>query len=85
MYLKTIDGADVGHIDLVARTVVAKAPDYEAALRECLVRWTADVATNASAPSPAAAAVEASAPRPPSFKTWLRTWQAPLLVQSETR
>lgn len=40
VYVKTADGDDVGHVDLVARTVVAKAPDYETELQECLIRWT---------------------------------------------
>jgi Nuclease-related domain len=40
IYVKTSDGHDVGHVDLVERTVVAKITDYEAELRGCLVRWT---------------------------------------------
>ena len=40
MYLKTVDGDDVGHVDLVGRIVVAKVPDYETELRDCLIRWT---------------------------------------------
>ena len=39
VYLRTADGADVGHVDLQARTVVAKAPGYETALEDCLARW----------------------------------------------
>lgn len=42
VYLTTPDGSAVGHVDLVAQTVVATAPAYEAALRECLARWSGD-------------------------------------------
>ena len=38
IYVKTVEGNDIGHVDLVERTVVAKIADYEAELRECLVR-----------------------------------------------
>ncbi len=40
VYVKTADGADVGHVDLVTRTIVAKMPDYEADLQHCLARWS---------------------------------------------
>ncbi|HRE00300.1 MAG TPA: nuclease-related domain-containing protein [Ilumatobacteraceae bacterium] len=40
VYVKTADGDDVGHVDLVARTVVARVPDYEIELQMCLARWT---------------------------------------------
>lgn len=39
-YVKTIEGNDVGHVDLIERTVVAKIADYEVELMECLARWT---------------------------------------------
>ena len=38
IYVKTVEGNDIGHVDLVERTVVAKIADNEAELRECLVR-----------------------------------------------
>jgi hypothetical protein len=61
VYVKTPDGDDVGHVDLVARTIVAKVPDYETELHECLVRWT-------GSPGPAApqAETEVSIPSPPT-------------------
>lgn len=40
VYVKTADGHDVGYVDLVERAVVANGPAYEAALQECLSRWT---------------------------------------------
>ena len=40
VYVKTADGDDVGHVDLVARTIVARVPDYEIELQMCLTRWT---------------------------------------------
>jgi hypothetical protein len=40
VYVKTADGEEVGHVDLVARIVVAKAPGYETELQESLLRWT---------------------------------------------
>ncbi len=40
VYVKTASGHDVGHVDLITQTVVAKAPDHEAELNECLKRWT---------------------------------------------
>ncbi|MGE0306863.1 MAG: nuclease-related domain-containing protein [Acidimicrobiia bacterium] len=55
VYLKTADGDHVGHVDLVARTVVAKAPHYATELQECLIRWTG---------TPEAAAREAEAEVP---------------------
>ena len=50
VYLKTANGDDVGHVDLVARTIVAKAPDYETVLQECLIRWTGATAAAAQQP-----------------------------------
>ena len=38
--MKTTDGDDVGHVDLVARTVSARVPHYEMQLQMCLARWT---------------------------------------------
>jgi hypothetical protein len=40
VYVKTADGVDVGHVDLVSRAVVVKASDHEAELHRCLARWT---------------------------------------------
>jgi len=62
VYLKTADGADIGHVDLVARTIVSKAPDYETELRECLIRWTE--ATEVAARSPETEAPIPSVPTP---------------------
>ncbi len=42
VYLKTVDGADVGHIDLTSRSIVATSPEHEPDLRACLARWTRD-------------------------------------------
>ena len=39
VYVKTADGDDVGHVDLLQRTFVVKNADYEAELRKCLSRW----------------------------------------------
>ena len=68
IYVRTADGDDVGHVDLVEQTVVAKIADYEAELRECLARWTGDAASApakrapmAPAPVPADAEAEAEA------------------------
>jgi len=64
VYVKTADGAEVGHVDLVARIVVAKAPDYETELHDCLIRWT-------STPEAASqeAETEATIPSPPTEPT----------------
>lgn len=40
VYLRTAEGDDVGHVDLVSRTVTAKLDGYEAELADCLLRWT---------------------------------------------
>ena len=68
VYLKTAEGDDVGHVDLVSRTVTAKLDGYEAQLEECLLRWT-DVgdtpAEEVAAPileEPAASPIEAEVP-----------------------
>ncbi len=57
VYVKTADGADVGHVDLVARIVVANAPDYATELHDCLIRWT-------STPEAARQEAEIEAPIP---------------------
>lgn len=59
VYVKTSEGNDVGHVDLVERTVVAKIADYEVELMECLARWTTGAE---SAPEEA----ESVAPAPPA-------------------
>jgi len=40
VYVQTTDGIEVGYVDLLVRTVVAKVPEYESELRDCLARWT---------------------------------------------
>lgn len=70
VYVKTIEGNDVGHVDLVERTVVTKIADYEAELRECLARWTSgaespeEAGSVAPTPPPAEAEAEAEAELP---------------------
>ena len=39
VYVKTVDGIDVGHVDLVARCVVSTVPAFELELKDCLRRW----------------------------------------------
>lgn len=48
VYVRTADGADVGFVDLRAGSVVAATPGFEAALQDCLRRWS--TATPATAP-----------------------------------
>ena len=48
--MTTVAGQNLGHLDLVTRTVVAKAPDHEAALVACLNRWTGVTAPTSAAP-----------------------------------
>ncbi len=67
VYLKTADGDDVGHVDLVARIVVAKAPDYETELHECLIRWTS--APEAATQEAETAASISSPPTEPAAET----------------
>ncbi len=69
VYVKTIEGNDVGHVDLVEPTVVTKTADCEAELRECLARWTSgaesapeEAESVAPTPRPAEAEVEAALP-----------------------
>lgn len=67
VYFKTIEGNDVGHLDLVERTVVTKIAAYEAELRECLARWTSGTKSPEEAESvvptpPPEAEVEAALP-----------------------
>jgi Nuclease-related domain len=40
VYLKTADGVEVGHVDLIAQSVVSTAPEFDTDLNECLQRWT---------------------------------------------
>ena len=76
VYVKTADGADVGHVDLVARIVVAEAPDYEAELHDCLIRWTStpgaarqEAETEAPIPSPPTEpTAEAQSPEPENIE-----------------
>jgi len=69
VYVKTAEGNDVGHVDLVERTVVAMIADYEAELTDCLARWTTGTASapeqaesEPPTPPPAEAKVEAAPP-----------------------
>jgi hypothetical protein len=48
VYVKTVDGIDLGHVDLVARSVVSTVPAFEVELKDCL-RWWTDM-TDAVAP-----------------------------------
>ena len=54
VYVKTVDGVDVGHVDLVARSVVSTGAAFELELKDCLRRWIAIID---AAPSVVAAAV----------------------------
>jgi hypothetical protein len=56
VYVKTADGDDVGHVDLVEQTVVARIADYETELRACLARWTGEAASAPEEPAPMAPA-----------------------------
>jgi hypothetical protein len=40
VYVTTPEGAEIGHVDLVALAVVAKIPAYEPELQRCLARWS---------------------------------------------
>ena len=67
--MRSVEGNDVGHVDLVERTVVAKLADYEVELRECLARWTSgaepaprEAASVPPTPPPAESDVEAELP-----------------------
>ncbi len=40
VYLRTAGGADVGHVDLVARSIVPTVTGFDAELLDCLQRWT---------------------------------------------
>ena len=68
VYLKTSDGEQVGHIDLVAKNVVAAVDGYEDELAECLARWT-DGDASPEEPPPAGADVDAAEPS--------RGWDSP--------
>lgn len=39
--MKSVDGVELGHVDLIARGVVATGPQFESELTDCLRRWTA--------------------------------------------
>ncbi len=39
VYVRTADGLDVGHVDLVAQRNVVKDLAYEVAMNDCLARW----------------------------------------------
>lgn len=39
VYVRTAEGLDVGHVDLVAQCNVVKDLAYEAAMNDCLARW----------------------------------------------
>ena len=41
VYVKSADGVELGHVDLVANAVVPKQPGHEELLRACLERWSA--------------------------------------------
>jgi hypothetical protein len=41
VYVKSADGVEIGHVDLVANTVVPQQPGHEELLRACLERWAA--------------------------------------------
>lgn len=39
VYVRTLDGLDVGHIDLVAQSTVVKDHAYDAVMDDCFARW----------------------------------------------
>ncbi|MGC1512989.1 MAG: nuclease-related domain-containing protein [Acidimicrobiales bacterium] len=70
VYVKTSEGDEVGHVDLVEQTVVATIADYETELKACLARWTGgtesapeEPASVASAPPTAESKAEAEVPK----------------------
>ena len=67
VYVKTADGIDFGHVDLIVRTVAPTEPSHELELLNCFRRWTVRP-EDASEPSPSAALALHSeadlAPRP---------------------
>ncbi len=66
VYVRTADGLDVGHVDLIAQCHVVKDLAYEVAMNDCLARWCpaaepADGTGLGDIPSPSAP-LEASSP-----------------------
>ena len=57
VYVRTVDGVEVGHVDLVAGCVVASVAGFEVELDDCLGRWTEQLADAAAAAPPPAASV----------------------------
>lgn len=52
VYVRTAEGLDVGHVDLVAQCSVVKDLAYEVAMLDCLARWCpAAVSTDGSEPN----------------------------------
>ena len=64
VYLKTAVGDEVGHVDLVARCIVAKEPGYELELDECLRRWTSGDEPRPEVQQPEIRLPEVKLPRP---------------------
>jgi hypothetical protein len=57
VYVQTVDGLDIGHVDLQTRRIVTIHAEFEAALHECLERWCPPLPTSSpevplSAPIP---------------------------------
>ena len=66
VYVRTTEGLDVGHVDLVAQCNVVKDLAYEIAMNDCLARWCPTAGpTYRSGPGdipPPSASLEASSP-----------------------
>jgi hypothetical protein len=67
VYVRTPEGRDVGHVDLVERTIVVKMPGYVPQLKSCRARWStllppAGDSGGTDRPGVAAASIERSAP-----------------------
>jgi hypothetical protein len=65
VYVQTVDGLDIGHVDLHTRRIVTTHAEFEAALQECLERWCPPAPPSSpEAPSPAPIASPWAPPRP---------------------
>lgn len=67
IYVRSADGTDVGYVDLVVATVVAKDASFEPALRECLARWQGMLSAPVDTIEPPSEPVAASPWAPPSI------------------
>ncbi len=66
VYLKTVDGTEVGYIDLIKDVLVVDVPEHQAAAQDAFERWRAVYAQEVAPTSPAAAA--SGTPQPTESK-----------------